>query len=714
MINFNNITEITIPQGRVTKIQCGTNTLWEESAFNYVSLGDSIAAGHGIDPYIGNEDLWLSGIDKWQYCQANNWKPTTVQEGTYTYRLTELLKGTYGKVKTTSFARSGDQSTNLCAYFNANNHPKVSQALSTADLVTVCIGANNVLAPAIGKLGDFIKYGNPTLAYLENEMLKSYFNILSADSNASGSYKYMFKTLLRKIRPNAKIVFTEVYNPLKYLKVEESTSANRYTDGYFGWIMNQLLDIDVDVDWLDLHVHAREWLYTLTIPVDGMGELSMQYICQRINGTGGGNNTEPLSSWVERQVNEINRRLSVALAEYSQEDPEGAARISIAPTKQAFDSIPSKNWNLHEATSEAVAESLLPNYQQLVNNQVCEGRQINQAPGWDKVFGDTWVDWLTTGGALVLDYFRGNTDTMDRLIMDTIEYVLQQEIDVHPKRPGHYVLAQAFKDALDIAPFDTYSMNRYTVGYAAGTAGSNTVSGSMTAKGLVTPYQSACYIAPSPAFSVAASTGYTARHWVDSASGGSWSFNNPVKVDSSRTFTTYWSDMYQLIVRQQDVSDFKSVNWTEVGLTDWGISIPSGDNYADRQMYVSGENYSSQLERISEGGGVKDTTFEFRFGTPIGFIVNSKELKCDLYIGKVTVIERWWCDVYYAPDWGTAVSVVAKPKAFAQFTMPAEPIGIVLEYKTEGSIGNLQDPAKVCWNVYVYGHVDNFQYGEYK
>ena len=53
MINSTTLKNLSIPEGKVLKILSNNKTFWqaenEAPKFNYVSLGDSIAAGHAIN-----------------------------------------------------------------------------------------------------------------------------------------------------------------------------------------------------------------------------------------------------------------------------------------------------------------------------------------------------------------------------------------------------------------------------------------------------------------------------------------------------------------------------------------------------------------------------------------------------------------------------------------------------------------------------------------
>jgi hypothetical protein len=48
-MKFREVRAIRIPSGTAKKIRYNGKTLWEPAPFRYVSLGDSIAAGHSLD-----------------------------------------------------------------------------------------------------------------------------------------------------------------------------------------------------------------------------------------------------------------------------------------------------------------------------------------------------------------------------------------------------------------------------------------------------------------------------------------------------------------------------------------------------------------------------------------------------------------------------------------------------------------------------------------
>jgi lysophospholipase L1-like esterase len=126
---------LVIPEGKVMKIiDSNNNIIWQSTeSFNYVSLGDSIAAGHSID------DNWEKNYGtRSQYGGENGNSSTIIVPNSYT----DLISKSGYMGNTISFARSGDTVRDLINKLDDN---KVISALKGADYVTICIGANDVL-----------------------------------------------------------------------------------------------------------------------------------------------------------------------------------------------------------------------------------------------------------------------------------------------------------------------------------------------------------------------------------------------------------------------------------------------------------------------------------------------------------------------------------------------------------------------------------------
>ncbi|MBO5789583.1 MAG: hypothetical protein J6R40_00320, partial [Clostridia bacterium] len=121
--------------------------------YYYVSLGDSIAAGHAINANWENDYG-----EKSQYGENGN-VSTIIVPASYTDLISKHLKSRYGsdRVEIKSFAHSGDTVAHLMQKLDRE---AVKNAIASANLVTVCIGANDVLQPALLHINEYIETGS--------------------------------------------------------------------------------------------------------------------------------------------------------------------------------------------------------------------------------------------------------------------------------------------------------------------------------------------------------------------------------------------------------------------------------------------------------------------------------------------------------------------------------------------------------------------------
>ena len=155
-----------------------------KQSLNYVSLGDSIAAGVGASGYTADG---------------------TFPEGSYAKNIKDYLeeKVGSGNLNAVNHAQSGDRSEDL---LDKLKDATIEEDVTNADIITVCIGANDILGPAIANIEDYI-YGTISQAEMEDILDKG---IAAFDTN--------FSTLLDKLtelNSKANIIFTTIYNPYK-------------------------------------------------------------------------------------------------------------------------------------------------------------------------------------------------------------------------------------------------------------------------------------------------------------------------------------------------------------------------------------------------------------------------------------------------------------------------------------------------------------------
>ncbi len=150
---------------------------------NYVSLGDSIAEGYGLGGYASKGE-------------------TDFVADSYAYKFKNKLSGKYSNINAISYAKSGDTTADLITKLN---DATIATSLANADIITICIGANDILGPATSNLIDFVLYNEDISAPLNDGL---------------NTFSTNFVTVLNKlyeINPNAKKIFTNVYNPYKEL-----------------------------------------------------------------------------------------------------------------------------------------------------------------------------------------------------------------------------------------------------------------------------------------------------------------------------------------------------------------------------------------------------------------------------------------------------------------------------------------------------------------
>lgn len=371
----------------------------EHRSVKYVSLGDSIAAGHTIN------DDWAKNYGEGSQYGKNGNTETALVPDCYTDLIRRELIGIYGedRVRVKSFARSGDTVADLMEKLN---HDTVRSAIREATLVTVCIGANDVLEPAMSHLPDYINTGD--MSALE-AVIRNNLVTLESDS-APNSYRVLFDKL-NGINPKATYVFTTVYNPYKHLYLAPSNVANDYKDGFLGPLMWAIPDSVGSVV-----ANAIRGAF--------MDSDVVRNLFDRVNG---------LSAYAENYVTRLNTVLRSKVEAYGQDN------FLLADTKAVFDPVPDRPIDAPK------------HYNDLVNVEFTRGYTVN-----DMDWGRFW-DGVDFTAAL------GGMDEVAAEIIDTIvTEVITPDVDPHPEWYGHHALKCAFADALDWA-----DLPRRTVRYEA-------------------------------------------------------------------------------------------------------------------------------------------------------------------------------------------------------------------------------------------------------
>ena len=425
----------------------GRSSLGVTGRVGYVSLGDSIAAGHTINAE------WETDYGKGSQYGKNGNTETAIVPGCYTDIIGKELVSVYGDhafVK--SFAQSGNTVTDL---MDKLTHTTVREAIGKAKLVTICIGANDVLIPAVNDLTEYINTGS--LANAE-AVIEANLTRLASDT-AANSYKALFDRL-NEINPDAKYVFTTVYNPYKYLYLDEGHS------GFFGPLLATIPQMNIDVDKIieDTFLGGTDLSYfdlskfkwvsiELELDLDGIikdGLLAtpiVQQLFDRVNNLG---------AWSERYVTRLNEVLRSKIAEYQSISPN----FHLVDTKAAFDLFPDRT------DSNADVD-----YSDLVNvefTRTFDTMKMDWGALWRSGYGDNvaqyWGDlawkYLSFSNALpslnVWDYVSFNLEGFAADLVDQIvNKVIVPDVDPHPEHRGHEVMKRVFTNALGLVAYET-------------------------------------------------------------------------------------------------------------------------------------------------------------------------------------------------------------------------------------------------------------------
>lgn len=148
---------------------------------NYLAFGDSISAGNSLDGHNPNKEHRLP-------------------QGSFNSKIINSLKLKYGNVDSYSYAKSGFNSNDLITQLE---DPIVQNRIKSADIISVYIGANDILGLIDNSVTMSIISGSPIDETRFQEASALFYNT-------------NFPKILNefnRLNPNAKIIFSSVYNP---------------------------------------------------------------------------------------------------------------------------------------------------------------------------------------------------------------------------------------------------------------------------------------------------------------------------------------------------------------------------------------------------------------------------------------------------------------------------------------------------------------------
>lgn len=413
-MKFSEVKAMRIPK-TVRKIRHDGKVLWTQIVARYVSLGDSIAAGHAI-----NEDWAINYGEASQYGKNGRTSPTVIVPDTYTDLIRREFVSNYGEdhVTAVSFAHSGDTVADL---MNKLDHAVVRDALAKASIVTVCIGANDVLKPALMNIEQYIDTGDLTNieAYIAANM------VVLNDDSAATSYISLFNKLAA-INPNAKYVFTTIYNPYKYLWIEEGRN------GFFGPLVNYI-DWTVNVPFINYELDMGAYIQERILQTS-----AFQLVYSRVNGLG---------DWTELRVNRLNEILRNKINAYQATN----TNFFVAETKALFDPYPDKTDSTTDVDySDLVNVEFTRTYNTAKMDWGALWRGSNAATFWSEL-GAKHLYWINAFPSTnPMDYvdFHMEEYAAD-LVQQVIDKVILPNVDPHPEFHGHQVLKNSFVNALN-------------------------------------------------------------------------------------------------------------------------------------------------------------------------------------------------------------------------------------------------------------------------
>lgn len=211
------------------------NVKADSKSITYVAFGDSIAEGYAINlKSKDSSEILITGADE----------SYDLVDGSYVDLINTELKKTYSTTAY-NYAYSGDTCQDMLDFISefydvdsnsvkdessANatyptlTNKQVYESVKNANIITVCIGSNNILGIAPTLITQFLGLSTPTITRADmEESLKD--NILGNSDKDIKGLKAEFDELLNvfnSLNPNAYIYFTNAYNPYKVLKADSS------------------------------------------------------------------------------------------------------------------------------------------------------------------------------------------------------------------------------------------------------------------------------------------------------------------------------------------------------------------------------------------------------------------------------------------------------------------------------------------------------------
>lgn len=175
----------------------------ERNVINIVGFGDSISAGYALE----GSDMYSAYVD---YTSGT----TAVSSKCYTKLIANSLDDTYETVNVKNYAESGDKTGDLISKLNNTSaYPSLATDVQNADIITLCIGANDILGVALNNMADYLT-GNITLEQINTMLDQGVANFKTNYTNTIMPYL---------TQGNGKVYVMTIYDPYKYFDTNEIT-----------------------------------------------------------------------------------------------------------------------------------------------------------------------------------------------------------------------------------------------------------------------------------------------------------------------------------------------------------------------------------------------------------------------------------------------------------------------------------------------------------
>ena len=239
----------------VSSFDFGNAKVFAEESFDVLAFGDSISAGYApnVSPYCDTDETTDQTLLSKRQMLANyvdyynSEYGTTVSASTYSYIFGKRLDAS-ANIK--SYANSGDTSTDLVSILTRDGYEKtlaetnqvvqISKAdvqadIRNAKIITLCIGANDVLAPAIDKImGESVDFTALMNGYEQSELDEFSQTIATNVQTFKSNYTNI---ILPALKNGAQIYVMTIYNPYQYTNYE-------FVNTFVGF--HQILDIAIN------------------------------------------------------------------------------------------------------------------------------------------------------------------------------------------------------------------------------------------------------------------------------------------------------------------------------------------------------------------------------------------------------------------------------------------------------------------------------------